>query len=131
MSILFCAFIKEMGQTVKNHTMTIIFNFGQQKFISVATLRNQFSSQVSGPAQMMETFSDKHRSQRFELHWYGEAFLWIYHDRLLSRPRYFKFHTCFDNCISSMDSRFCMLVIPWFELPFQRFHSKQCCCWML
>ena len=26
---------------------------------------------------MMETFSDKYRSQLFEPHWYGEAFLGI------------------------------------------------------
>ena len=42
-------------------------------------------SKVSGSAQMMETISEKHRSQRFEPHWYGEAFLRISHDRLLSR----------------------------------------------
>ena len=29
---------------------------------------------MSGSVQMMETFSDKHRLQRFEPHWYGEAF---------------------------------------------------------
>ena len=51
---------------------------------------------------MMETFSDKHRSQR----WYGEAFLWISHDRLLSRPWSFKFHTCFDSSVTFMHSRF-------------------------
>ena len=30
-------------------------------------------SKVSGSAKMMETFSGKQRSQRFEPHWYGEA----------------------------------------------------------
>ena len=28
------------------------------------------------------------RPQLFEPHWYGEAFFWISHDRLLSRPWY-------------------------------------------
>ena len=50
-------------------------------------------SKVSGSAQMIETFPDKLRSQRFEPHWYGEAFLWISHDRFLSKLWSFKFHT--------------------------------------
>ena len=43
-----------------------------------------FFSKVSGSAQMMETFPTKQRLQHFEPHWYGEASLWISHDRLLS-----------------------------------------------
>ena len=66
-------------------------------------------------------FSNQHRSQLFEPHWYGEAFLWISHVSFLSKSSSFKFHTCFDN--SFMHSwchakRFCMVVIPCFELPF-------------
>ena len=62
-------------------------------------------SKVSGSAQIMETFSDKQRSQRFEPHWYGEAFLWISHDRLLSRPSSFKSYTFFDSSVSFMHSQ--------------------------
>ena len=55
-------------------------------------------NRVSGLAQIMETFSNQHKSQRFEPHWYGEAFLLrISNDRLLSKPWSFKSHTCFDN----------------------------------
>ena len=61
-------------------------------------------NKVPGSAQMMETFSDKHRPQRFERHWCCEAFLWISYDRLLSKPWSFKFHTCFDNPVSFMHS---------------------------
>ena len=32
---------------------------------------------------MVETFSDKHKLQRFEPHWYGEAFFRLSHDSLL------------------------------------------------
>ena len=46
---------------------------------------------------MMETFSDKHRSQRFERHCYGEAFLWI----PLSLIHAF-----------TVSETFCMVVIP-------------------
>ena len=38
MSILFCVFIKELEQTVKTYNMTIMLNFGEQKFIVVSTL---------------------------------------------------------------------------------------------
>ena len=61
---------------------------------------------MSGSAQMMETFSDNHRSQALEPQWYGEAFLWISHDRLLSKPSSFKSHICFDNSVSLMHSGF-------------------------
>ena len=54
-----------------------------------------------GSAQMMETFSDKHKSQRFEPHWYSEAFLWISHDSQNHDSQ----HTCFDNSVSLMHSR--------------------------
>ena len=50
----------------------------------------------------METFSDKHRPQRFESHLYGKAFLRIIHDRLLSKLWSFKSLTCFDNLVSFM-----------------------------
>ena len=33
---------------------------------------------VSESAQMIETFSNKHRLQSFEPHWNSEAFLWIF-----------------------------------------------------
>ena len=70
-------------------------------------------SKVSGSGQMMETFSDKQRLQYFEPDCYGEAFLWISHDRLLSRPWSFKFHTCFDSSVSFMHS-WCLKVFVWF-----------------
>ena len=37
MAILFCVFIKELGKTVKNYTMTIILKRWPKKLISVAT----------------------------------------------------------------------------------------------
>ena len=61
-------------------------------------------NKASGSAQIMESFSDKHRSQRFEPHCYGEAFLWI----LLSLIHAF-----------TVSETFCMVVVPWFELPFR------------
>ena len=64
-----------------------------------------FFSKVSGSAQMMETFLTKQRLQHFEPHWYGEAFLWISHDRWLSSPWSFKFHTCIDSSVSFMHSQ--------------------------
>ena len=90
-------------------------------------------SKVSRSAQMMETFSDKHRLQRFEPCWYGETFLLISHDRLLSRPWPFKFHTVlitqYHSCIHGVWKILygCHTV---FWTPLQKFHSKQSCCWM-
>ena len=116
MSILLCVFIKELGHIVKNHTMTIISYCWPTKIyflwwhLEISSIL--FFSKVSWSAEMMETFSDKHRSQRFEPHWYGEVFLWISHDRLLSRPWSFKFHTCFDNSVSFMHSR-CLKDFVW------------------
>ena len=79
-------------------------------------------SKVSGSTQMIETFSNTHRSQCFEPHWYDEAFLWISHDRLLSRAWPVKFHTCFDNLVSFMHSR-CLKDFAWLlyrvKLPFR------------
>ena len=59
-------------------------------------------SKVSGSAQMMKTFSGNHKSQGFESHWYGKTFLWISHNRLLSRPCSFNFGTYFDKSVSFM-----------------------------
>ena len=61
-------------------------------------------SKVSGSTQMVETFSDKQRLQHFEPYWYGEAFFWMFHDMLLSRPLSYKFHTFFDSSVSFMHS---------------------------
>ena len=91
-------------------------------------------SKVSGSAQTMETFSGKQRSQRFEPHWYGEAFLWISHDRLLSRlwslssthVLIAQSHSCIHGVWKILYG--CCTVI-W--TPLQKFHSKQSCCWML
>ena len=66
-------------------------------------------SKMSWTSQMMETFSNKHKLQRFELHWYGKVFLWIFHDRLLYRPWSFK---CFHNSVSFMHSR-CLKDFLW------------------
>ena len=69
-------------------------------------------NKASGSAKMMDTFSDKHRFQCFEPHWYGEAFLWIFHDRLISKSWPFKFHTCLDNLVAFMHSR-CLNDFVW------------------
>ena len=94
------------------------FSVCQQKFISVVTLENYFEvilfNKVAGSVQMMEHFSDKHRSQRFEPHSYCETFLGISHERLLLKPWSFKFHTCFNNSVSLY-----YMAIPCFELPFR------------
>ena len=86
MLILFCAFKKDLEQIIENHTMTTLASkktfLWQHLEISSVLLFNK----VSGSAQMMEAFSDKHRLQGFEPHWYGEAFLQIFHDRLFLKP---------------------------------------------
>ena len=70
-----------MGQTVENHKMLIISERWPTKvFFSGDTWKLiQFFliNRVSGSAQIMETFSNKHRPLRFEPHLYGEIFLWI------------------------------------------------------
>ena len=56
-------------------------------------------NKVSGWAQMMEALSDKGRWQLFEPHWYGEMFLWLSYERLLSKQWCFKLHSFWLNLI--------------------------------
>ena len=116
MSILLCVFIKELEQAVENHiimiisyliflTNKILFLWRHLEISSVLLFRK-----VSGSAQMMENFSGKQRSQRFESHWCDEAFLWISCDRLLSWS--FTFHTWFDSSVSFIHSR-CLKDFVW------------------
>ena len=67
---------------------------------------------MSGSIQMMETFLDKHRLQRFAPRLYDEVFLRISQGRLVSRPWSFKFHKCFDNTVSFIHSR-CLNNFVW------------------
>ena len=78
LSILFCVFIKELEQIVKNHTMTIIsLRWPTKIYFCGGTCKSvQFFCLVKCLASANDgNFSGKHRSQRFEPHWYGEAFL--------------------------------------------------------
>ena len=131
--ILFCVFLKKLWQIVKNHTtiitssrwLTKIYFFGGtwklvQLFYVIECLDQH---------KWWKHFLKKHKSQRFEPHWYGEAFLWNSHNRLLSKPWSFKFHTCSDDSVSSMHSLYGCYTVFW--TPLQKFHSKQSCYWML
>ena len=96
-----------MGHILKNHATTIISQSSPTKtylcgdtwkFIQCLCLIEGLDNKLS--TQMME---------RFATFWYDGAFLWISHDRLLSKPWFFKFHTCFDNSVSFVHlwCRFC------------------------
>lgn len=62
--------------------------------------------------QIMETFSDNHRLQSFDTHWYREAILRISNNRLLSSHGLFRFNKCFDNSVSCMHSK-CVKDFVW------------------
>ena len=137
MSISFYVFIKELGETVKTHTITIIswrwstkvlYWWQHLEIISVLLF-----SKVPGAAKMVETFSNKHSSQRFELHWYCEVFSCISHDILLSRSWSFSKHVLITQLHSFIYSIWKILYgyYTMFWTPVQKFHSKQSCCWML
>ena len=99
--------LRNWRRQLKTTPWRLFLNFSQQKFISMRHLEISsvlLFSKLSRSAQMKETFSDKKRSQRFEPHWYGEAFLW--------RPWSFTFHTCFDSSVSFMHSR-CLKDFVW------------------
>ena len=123
-SILFCVFIKELGQIFKNHTKKLFLNVGQQKLISVTTLGNQFFVQkIVGISTNDRNFSNKHGAKRFEQHCYGEDFLWISQDRLLSKPWSFKFHRCFDYSVLFMLSQ-CLNKLVWLLYRVLKSHSE-------
>ena len=134
MSTLFCFFIKELGQIVKNYHDNYFLMLAKKNVflwwhleISLVLL----FSKVSKSAQMMETFSNKHRLQHFEPQWYGEAFLWISHDRLSSRPWSFKvphisvsqYHSCICDIWKILYGCYTM-----FWTPLQKLYSKQSSC---
>ena len=72
------------------------------QIIVMRQLLNYLFNHLFRSAQMMKTFSGNHKSQGFESHWYGKTFLWISHNRLLSRPCSFNFGTYFDKSVSFM-----------------------------